>query len=108
MLNKVQIIGNLGTDVCIETARSGITYATLSLGNNRTWKDRDGERQKTVTWVDVVAFNGLAQSLEPLTKGDQVAVAGRLQNKYDENGKIRGLEIVAEEIDFLRVKTWQQ
>jgi single-stranded DNA-binding protein len=50
----------------------------------------------------------LAQSLEPLTKGDQVAVAGRLQNKYDENGKIRGLEIVAEEIDFLRVKTWQQ
>jgi single-strand DNA-binding protein len=106
MLNKVQIIGNLGTDVRIETAASGITYASFSLGNNRNWKDRDGERQTTVTWVDVVSFNGLAQSLNALSKGDQVAVVGRLQNKHDKDGRIRGLEIVAEEIDFLRVKAW--
>ena len=106
MLNSVQLIGHLGKAPEIRVINN-TTLAYLSIGSNRTWFS-DGEETKTVTWVDVVAFNGLAKSLACLSKGDQVAVSGRLNNKTDRDGKIRGLEVVAGQIDFLKVKAWSE
>jgi len=103
MLNSVHVIGHLGKDPVIETSRKGTTYAFLSLANNRGWKDRDGNRQEQTTWVDVVAFGNLAQALDNLSKGDLIAVDGRLNNKT-KDGKVSGLELVAESIDFLKTK----
>jgi len=109
MMNVVAIIGNLGQDPVIGESRN-TTYARLSVAVNESWNDSDGKRQERVTWVPVVAFNGLAKSLHQLAKGDQVAVSGRLQtNTFDtDEGTRRRLEVVATSIDFLRVKAWNE
>jgi len=103
MLNSVHVIGHLGKDPVIETTSKGTTYAFLSLANNRGWKDRDGQRQEKTTWVDVVAFGNLAQAFDHLSKGDLIAVDGRLNNKT-KDGKVSGLELLAESVDFLKTK----
>lgn len=94
MLNQAHFIGRLGKDPEIDESNATI-YAWLSIANNRTWTDKGGNKREEVTWIDVVAFNGLAKTLRPLAKGDRVTVTGRLNNKRRSDGKIRGLEVVA-------------
>ena len=102
MLNTTHLIGNLGKDPKVETSANGTTYAYLSVANNRVWR-KDDERREETTWINVVAFGRLAQTLQELGVGDQVAVSGRLKNRH-KDGKITGLELVAERVDFLRIK----
>lgn len=102
MMNTTQVIGNLGTNPEIGT-KNGKTWARLWVANNRIWM-KDGERQEETTWLNVLAFGGLAKTLERLGRGDQVAIAGRLKNRTAEDGKITGLEIIADRVDFLRLK----
>jgi single stranded DNA-binding protein len=109
MMNVVAIIGNLGQNPRIGDSNE-TSWAHLNVAVNETWTDDSGNRKERVAWVRVVAFNGLARSLGKLAKGDQVAVSGRLQNNsFDVDGtSVTTLEVVADRIDFLRVKAWGQ
>ncbi len=42
MLNRVELIGNLGSDPEIRYTRHGMPVAHLSLATNETWTDREG------------------------------------------------------------------
>lgn len=106
MLNQAHLIGNLGQDPKVETSANGTTYAYLSVANNRVWS-KDDERREETTWINVIAFGRLAQTLQGLGTGDQVAVSGRLKNRH-KDGRITGLELVAERVDFLRIKGAEQ
>jgi single stranded DNA-binding protein len=109
MMNVVAIIGNLG-----QAPRTGETngtaWAHLNVAVNETWTDGNGKKQERVAWVRVVAFNGLARTLDKLASGDQIAVSGKLQNNsFEVDGTTyHTLEVVADRIDFLRVKAWGQ
>ena len=70
---------------------------------------RPKEKKKRVDWHRVVCWGGLAQTCRHLSKGDQVAVFGKLRtNRWeDAEGKARRtVEVVATDIGFLRVKSF--
>ncbi len=49
-LNKVYLIGNLTQDPEFKALPSGSSVASFSLATNRTWTDKQGQRQET-HWV---------------------------------------------------------
>lgn len=80
MLNKVQLIGNLGDDPKVQITNGGKVLATFSLATNRRWKDREGNPQEATEWHRIVCWGQRAKIAEEyLTKGRQLFVEGRLQ-----------------------------
>ena len=109
-MNTVVLIGNLGDAPKIGTSKN-VTYAGFNLAVSTAFKPKNGgDRTEHTDWFRIVAFNSLAQSLRALGKGDKIAVRGRLQTKtWEHNGEKRyGVEIVAGEIQFLKVKSWTE
>jgi single-strand DNA-binding protein len=104
-MNSTQLIGNLGAAPEIKESK-GTLYARFRLAINQRWIDGEGNKQQRTDWIQVVAFNGLAKSLEALDTGDQVAVVGRLHtSSYERDGETRtSVEVHAQEVQFLRVK----
>lgn len=85
-VNKVILVGNLGTDPEVRTTASGTKVARLSLATNRQWKDENGQVQERTEWHRVSLWAGLADIAEQwLKKGDRVYVEGRIE--YSDNGK---------------------
>ncbi len=82
MLNKVLLIGNLGSDPEIRYTPSGTAVATLSVATNRRWKNKEGNQVDETEWHRVIVW---AQSAEfcgnYLSKGSKVYVEGRLQTR---------------------------
>ena len=56
MVNKVILIGNLGSDPEMRYTTSGTAVATLSVATNRKWKDRDGNLQEETEWHRVIVW----------------------------------------------------
>lgn len=105
MVNKVILIGNLGSDPEMRYTTSGTAVATLSVATNRRWKDRDGNMQDETEWHRVIVW---AQSAEfcgnYLSKGYKVYVEGRLQTRkwQDQNGNDKyTTEIIANTVQNL-------
>lgn len=105
-VNKVILVGNLGSDPEIKYMPSGGAVANLSIATAESWKDKNsGEKQERTEWHRVVFFNRLAEIVgEYLRKGAQIYVEGRLQTRkwQDKNGQDRyTTEIVASEMQML-------
>jgi len=110
MLNKVILIGNLGSDPEVRAMPTGGSVATVSLATTRKWKDKQtNERKEATEWHRVIFFNRLAEIAEKyLKKGSQVYVEGRLQTKkwQGSDGQDRyTTEILAEELVMLGGKS---
>ena len=105
-LNKVLLIGNLGSDPEIKYTSSGSAVANLSIATSERWKDRNtGEQKEQVEWHRVVLFSRLAEIAEQyLKKGSKVFVEGKLQTRdwEDAEGKKRyTTEVIAREMTML-------
>ncbi len=105
-LNNIQIIGNLGGAPQVTFSKdSSSQIVNFSVAVNERWRNRDGDPQERLTWLRVVAFNGIGQvCAEHLVKGDAVYIEGRLQiREYeDKNGAERtSVEVVASKVRFL-------
>ena len=88
-LNRVEIIGNLGTDPDIRYLPSGVTVSTISVATSEKWKDKEtGEDKERTEWHRVMAFGKLADIIaEYLHKGSKVYIDGKLRTeKYDKDG----------------------
>ena len=83
MINKVELIGNLGADPEVKVMPSGGNVVNLRLATTRRWKDRNtGERKDATEWHRVVCFNRTADiAAQYLKKGSQVYIEGRLQTR---------------------------
>ena len=106
MLNKVQLIGNLGQDPEIKHTASGNAVANISVATSEHWKDKQtSERMEKTEWHRVVAFNRLAEIMgEYLAKGSKVYIEGKIQTRkwQDAQGNDRWTtEIVANEMKML-------
>jgi single-strand DNA-binding protein len=113
MLNKAQLIGNLGRDPEIRQANDGDTaIANLAIATNERWKDKAGHPQERTEWHRVVLFGRTAEVAgEYLRKGALVYVEGRLQTRkwQDDSGQERHTtEIVAERMKMLGGKPAQR
>lgn len=94
MGSNVTIEGNVTRDPELKYANSGKALVRFGIADN--YKKGDDE---TVSFYDVVAFEGLAENIaESLSKGDRVVVSGRQEiRKFDRNDGSEGtaVEIVA-------------
>lgn len=93
MLNKVQIIGNLGQDPDMRVLNSGTAVTNLSIATTERWKDKQsGEKQERTEWHRVSMFGRLAEiAADFLRKGSKVYIEGKLQTRkwQDNEGKDR-------------------
>ncbi len=105
MVNKVILIGNLGSDPELRYTTSGTAVATLSVATNRKWKDRDGNMQEETEWHRVIVWAQTAEFCgNYLSRGSKIYVEGRLQTRkwQDQNGNDKyTTEIVANTIQNL-------
>jgi single-strand DNA-binding protein len=95
-LNKVALIGNLGSDPESRTTQDGRKVVTFNMATHESWTDkRDGNRVEKTEWHRIVIFNeSLAEVAEKyLRKGRQVYLEGSLQTrKYaDKSGTERSV-----------------
>ena len=83
MLNKVELIGNLGADPEAKPMPSGGNVVTLSIATTRRWKDRvSGERKEATEWHRVVCFNRTADiASQYLHKGSKIYIEGRVETR---------------------------
>ena len=113
VVNKVLIIGNLGSDPEIKYTKAGDPVANLSIATSESWKDKNsGDLQEKVEWHRVVMFSRLAEIAEQyLKKGSKVFVEGKLQTRkwQDQEGKDRyTTEVVAKEMTMLDSRSTSQ
>lgn len=91
-LNKVLLLGNLGSDPEIRTLSGGGKVASFRLATTEHWK-KDGEKRERTEWHSVVVFNdGLVGIVEKyLRKGSKVYIEGQLQTRkwQDKSGNDR-------------------
>jgi len=107
--NRVQLIGNLGTNPEIITTESGKKLAKLTLATNESFKNAQGELVKDTQWHNVIAWGKQADVAESyLEKGKEVCVEGKLTHRSydDKNGNKRYItEVVCNEILMLGKKS---
>ncbi len=104
-LNKVMLIGNVGSDPEIRATSSGNRVAKLSLATNRSWPDRSGQQQEKTEWHRLTFFGRLVDVVEQwVKKGDRLYVEGRIeysQTQDDQGGTRYWTDIVVQEMIML-------
>ncbi|MCP9768067.1 single-stranded DNA-binding protein [Lacihabitans sp. LS3-19] len=88
-LNKVLLIGNLGSDPEIRTLPSGAKVASFNIATTESYKNKEGQKVESTEWHRIELWEGLAGIAEQyLKKGDSVYIEGRIKTeKYtDANG----------------------
>lgn len=104
-VNKAILVGNLGKDPELRYTPSGTAVCTFSIATTDRFKNKQGEQQERTEWHNVVVWAGLAEICgKYLTKGKQVYIEGRIQNRsYDDrDGNKRYItEVVANEMQML-------
>jgi single-strand DNA-binding protein len=104
-INKVILVGNLGSDPEVRTTPGGQRVANFRLATSRQWTGQDGQRQEKTEWHSIVAWGKLAEICEKyLQKGKQVYVEGRIEtrNWQDKEGQTKyKTEIICEQMQML-------
>jgi len=81
-LNRVTLVGRLTRDPELRYIPSGAAVISFRIAVNRRYKAQSGEWKDDTTFVDVVAWQALAERLnESLKKGSPVLVEGRLASR---------------------------
>ena len=100
-INKVELLGRVGTDPEMIYTQSGTPVTKLRLATDRYRKDAEPETD----WHNVVVWNGTAEAVnEYVTKGQRIYVAGRLvHNSWEgDDGQRRyRTEVHSNEVVFL-------
>jgi len=104
-LNKVMLIGNVGTDPEMRYTANGNAVTTFRIACSRNYTTPDGERKEETEWFNVVTWSKLAETCSQfLQKGRRAYVEGRLQTRSWEgpDGQRRfRTEVVANTVLFL-------
>ncbi len=87
-INKVILLGNVGSDPEIYTTKLGRDIVYFSLATDEQWKDAKHEKQTRTQWHQVVVMSkGLSLiAKRMITKGTKVYIEGTLRTKKRENG----------------------
>lgn len=110
-VNKVILIGRLGSDPEIRNTPTGATVGNLNLATNRSYKGKDGSWVEETDWHSIVLWQKNAENAkEYLQKGSKVYIEGRLQTRSwdDKDGKKQyTTEVVCENMQFLDSRNTQ-
>lgn len=104
-VNKVILIGNLGSDPEVRYLESGSAVAKFNIATTETYTNKNGERVDNTEWHRIELWEGLAKVAEKyLKKGNQVYIEGRIRTDTwtDKEGQQRtGVTIRANSMTLL-------
>lgn len=105
-VNKVIVMGNLGSDPEVRFTAGGQAVATLSVATSERWKNKaTGQPEEKTEWHRVVLWGRLAElAKEYLKKGRTVYIEGRLQTRkwQDKDGQTKyTTEIIGGTMQFV-------
>jgi len=104
-LNKIMLIGNLGSDPEMRYTPNGKAVTSFRMATSRRYTTSSGESREETEWFRVNVWGKQAESCNQfLTKGKRVYVEGRLrsQNWEGQDGQMRtSLEVSANRVIFL-------
>ena len=91
-INKVILVGNVGSDPEIRSTSDGREIANFSLATSESWKDKNsGEKKEKTEWHRVVIFSqGLTGIVKNyVKKGSKLYIEGSLQTrKWTDNAGV--------------------
>ena len=104
-LNKLIVIGNLGTDPEMRFTANGTAQTSFRLATTRTYTTPEGEKKQETEWFTVITWRKLAEICNQyLAKGRRAYVEGRLRSHtwegQDGQRRFRN-EILANSVIFL-------
>ncbi len=103
-VNKVILMGYLGSDPTIKTVSNGVQVTNFTVATNREWNS-NGENHQTADFHKIVAWRKLAETCAQfLKKGSAVYIEGYLANhnfKNKDGVEQKVTEIVADTINFI-------
>ncbi len=106
MLNRVVLVGRLTRDPDMRYTPNGVAVANFTLAVNRTFSNRQGERE--ADFINCVVWQKQAENVANyLKKGSLAGIDGRIQTRsYDNNEgrRVYVTEVVAESVQFLEPK----
>ncbi|WP_127716622.1 single-stranded DNA-binding protein [Halobacteriovorax sp. HLS] len=104
-VNKVIILGRLGSEPELKYTPSGAAVCNFSLATSESWADKSGQKQEKTEWHRIVVWGKLAELCNQyLAKGRQAFIEGSLQTRsWDgQDGQKRyTTEINAKNVQFL-------
>lgn len=108
-LNKVMLIGRLGSDVKLTYFDKDSCTGQVSLATDESYTDKTTQAKvENTQWHNVVFYNKMAERVEKYAKkGDLLYVEGRLRTRQyqGQDGVTRYVtEVVALDINFLSPK----
>jgi single-strand DNA-binding protein len=82
LTNRVQLIGNLGTNPEVKTMDAGGKMARFRMATNESFRNNKGEKITETQWHTVIAWGKIAEVAEKyLVKGKEVIIEGKLVNR---------------------------
>lgn len=110
-LNKVELIGNLGSDPEFRTTTTNKSVVNFRMATGESWKDSSGNRQESTEWHRVVFWGRTAEIVrDHLKKGSKIYLEGKIKTRKwtDNDGKDQyTTEIVGNKFLFLDGKQGQ-
>ncbi len=104
-LNKVMIIGNLGSEPEMRFTPGGNPVTSFRVATNRVYNTPEGERKEETEWFTVITWGRLAEQCNQfLGKGRLVYAEGRLRTRTWESQdgqKHYRTEVIANRVTFL-------
>ena len=101
----VTLVGNLTRDPELRQTPSGTSVCTLGVAVNSSYKDATGQWVEKPNYFDVIVWGAQGENCARyLTKGRQVAVDGRLDQRSwetPEGAKRSKVEIIADTVMFI-------
>lgn len=101
----VTLVGNLTRDPELRQTPNGASVCKLGVAVNSSFKDSSGQWQDKANFFDVTVWGQQGENCARfLSKGRQVAVDGRLEQRSweaQDGGKRSAVEIIADTVMFL-------
>lgn len=87
-VNKVFLLGNVGSDPVTSVTKKGTLISTFSLATSDIIKTENGEYQKQTLWHNVKLFGNAADvASKYVKKGTRIFVEGKVSYKIMRNNK---------------------
>lgn len=104
-MNKVTLLGRLGSDPELKYTPSGMANAKFSLATSKKWTDKQGQKQEKTAWHNIEVWGKMAEICNQyLAKGRQVLILGEIDYQvWDKPDGTKGYmtKINASEVEFV-------
>jgi len=107
VFNRIILIGNLTKDPELRYTPNGAAVSTFRIAVNTRYKQGEDNREETL-FIDTVVFGKQAENCSQyLSKGSQVLVEGRLQERrWESDGQQKSrFEVIAQNVRFMSKRT---